>query len=160
LAAAQVNDTQAMKERFVKAHLADAQKAADELGVPVENILGLSALESGWGNEVSGRFAKEGNNFFSIHYPAPFATGYMLTEDGEVMVAKFDSYADCLKSFVKQFGGLVRGKSDPDEFSKILQDAGKFGITRKGNKEPNFVPDTARTIRLLRPVIERVSRKA
>jgi hypothetical protein len=39
-AAAPANPVQAMKESFVGAHLADAQKAADQLGVPVENILG------------------------------------------------------------------------------------------------------------------------
>jgi hypothetical protein len=44
-AAAPANPVQEMKERFVDAHLADAQKAADQLGIPVENILGLSALE-------------------------------------------------------------------------------------------------------------------
>ncbi|HUC62485.1 MAG TPA: hypothetical protein VMF53_11060, partial [Alphaproteobacteria bacterium] len=38
-AAAIVSDIQARKEAFVDAHLADAQKAADKLGVPVENIL-------------------------------------------------------------------------------------------------------------------------
>ena len=44
-AAGQTSEVPAKKERFVDAHLADAQKGADRLGVPVENILGLSALE-------------------------------------------------------------------------------------------------------------------
>jgi membrane-bound lytic murein transglycosylase B len=66
-AAAQTGDVQAKKEGFVDAHLADAQKAADQLGVPVENILALSALESRWGTS---RFETEGNNYFGIHYPA------------------------------------------------------------------------------------------
>ena len=43
--AAPLNPAQAMKQRFVDAHLADTQKAADQLGVPVENILGVAALE-------------------------------------------------------------------------------------------------------------------
>ena len=73
-AAARVDATQARKERFVDAHLADAQKVADRLGLPVENILGLSAVESGWGTS---RFATEGNNFFGLHHPAPYATGYL-----------------------------------------------------------------------------------
>src|SRR5437588_12531411 len=47
-AAAQMDETQARKERFVDAHLADTQETADRLGVPVENILGVSAIESGW----------------------------------------------------------------------------------------------------------------
>ena len=53
------------------------KKAADDvadgflqiwLGIPVENILGLSALESTWGEH---RFAAQGNNYFGIHYPRP-----------------------------------------------------------------------------------------
>ncbi|HYM31356.1 MAG TPA: hypothetical protein VEU47_08670, partial [Candidatus Cybelea sp.] len=38
---------EAKKQRFVDAHRADAEKVAKQLGVPVENILALSALESG-----------------------------------------------------------------------------------------------------------------
>lgn len=52
LASAQGDDTTAKKERFVDTHLADAQRIAEKLGVPVENILGLSALESGWGVRI------------------------------------------------------------------------------------------------------------
>jgi hypothetical protein len=46
-AAFRTENVQAKKERFVDAHLADAQKAADKLKVPVENILGLFAVELG-----------------------------------------------------------------------------------------------------------------
>ena len=68
--AAPLNPAQAMKQRFVDAHLADTQKAADQFGVPVENILGVAALESNWGNS---RIAVQGNNFFGIDYPARYA---------------------------------------------------------------------------------------
>ena len=47
------------KQRFVAAHLAAAEAAARTLNVPVANILGLSALESGWGE---GPFARDGGN--------------------------------------------------------------------------------------------------
>lgn len=59
-AAAPMNPVQVMKERFVDAHLTDAQKAADQLGIPVENILGLSALESKWGNSHISKPPAEG----------------------------------------------------------------------------------------------------
>ncbi len=78
-AAARTTDVQAKKERFVDAHLGDVEKGAAELGVPVENILGLSALESNWGKS---RFAIEGNNYFGIHYPAPYAEGYLHAKRG------------------------------------------------------------------------------
>jgi hypothetical protein len=70
-AADRASDVQVRKERFVDAHLADAQTGADQLGAPVENILGLSALESGWGEHP---FAAQGNNYFGIHYPGPLPT--------------------------------------------------------------------------------------
>jgi len=152
-ARAKVDPTEKKKGDFVDAHLADAQKAADELHVPVENILGLSALESGWGEH---RFAAEGNNYFGIHYPAPFATGYVLTDDGKTKVATFASYADSLRSFVKISGSIVRGKSDPTEFARALQDSRKFGINSDtGEKEPTYVHSTAKTIEGLRPFIAR-----
>jgi flagellum-specific peptidoglycan hydrolase FlgJ len=136
-AAAQVSEVQARKERFVDAHLADAQIGADQLSIPVENILGISALESGWGEHP---FAAQGNNFFGIHYPAPYATGYMLTKDGRTKVATFASYADSLKSFIAISGSLIRGRRDPIAFAAALQNAGKFGInTKTGGKMPAYV---------------------
>ncbi|MGH7032931.1 MAG: glucosaminidase domain-containing protein [Stellaceae bacterium] len=153
--AAASDDTQAKKERFVDAHLADAQKAADQLDVPVENILGLSALESGWGNERN-RFVAAGRNYFGIHDPAPFANCYMLTADGRTRVATFASYADSLQSFVALSGSIIRGKDDPTAFAAALQDSGKFGIyPETGAKVPTYVRDVARTIRGLRPIVAR-----
>jgi hypothetical protein len=153
--AARTNDSQARKERFVDAHLADAQAAADKLGVPVENILGLSALESGWGEGNS--FVTEGNNYFGIHYPAPFATGYMVSVTG-VRVATFASYADSLGSFVAISGSAVQGKGNPEEFAAALQNSGKFGIDpNTGSKVSTYVGGVAATIRGVRSVIARRS---
>jgi len=132
------------KSAFVNAHLADTQKVADELGVPVENILGLAALESGWG--TASRFVTQGNNFFSIHYPAPFATGYILAAGGK-KVATFADYADSLRSFAAISGSLGHGKSDPVEFARALQNSGKFGINPDGSKVPDYVSKVVSTIR-------------
>jgi hypothetical protein len=146
-AAAQGDDTQARKERFVDAHLADAQKIADQLGVPVENVLAVSAVESGWG---TGRFATEGNNYFGIHYPAPLATGYLVARDNGVRVATLASYADGARSFAAISGSLVRGIADPEQFAVALHEGGRFGV---GDR--NYASDLARTIRGLRPLISR-----
>ena len=64
--AAPLNPVQTKKERFVDVHLADTQKAAGQLGVPVENILGVAALEFNWG---ASRIAIQGHNFFGIDDP-------------------------------------------------------------------------------------------
>jgi hypothetical protein len=136
-AAAQISDDQAKKERFVDAHLGDTQAAADRLGIPVENILRVSALESRWGTS---RFATQGNNFFGIHYPAPYASGYMQALNGPNKVAKFASYADSLRSFVAISGSIVQAKSDPEAFAAALQNSGRFGINQNGVKVPTYVP--------------------
>lgn len=148
-----MNAVQAMKGRFVDAHLADTQKAADQLGIPVENILALSALESSWGKHP---FAAQGNNYFGIHYPAPYATGYVQAKRGPAKVATFASYADSLKSFAQISGSLVRDKSDPEAFAAALQNSGKFGVdTTTGAKVPTYVPNVAATIRGLRAIVGR-----
>lgn len=152
-AAAQTGGVRAKKERFVDAHLADTQPAADKLRVPVENILGLAALESGWG---SGDFVPDGNSFFGIHFPAPYANGYMIAHATGAKVAGFASYADSLQSFVATSGTIIDGKADPEEFARALQDSGKFGIDpRSGAKVPTYVRDLASTIRGLRAIIAR-----
>ncbi len=150
-AAAQTSDVQAKKERFVDAHLDAAEKGAAELGIPVENILGLSALESGWG---ASPFAANGNNYFGIHWPAPRAAGYMFSRQG-TKVATFANYAESLKSFIAVSGSLIRGKNDPEVFATALQNSGKFGIYRNGAKVPTYVDDVARTIRGLRAIVAR-----
>ncbi|MFZ3237116.1 MAG: glucosaminidase domain-containing protein [Stellaceae bacterium] len=152
-ATAPLNPVQAMKERFVDAHLADTQKAADQLGIPVENILGLSALESRWGTS---RIATQANNFFGINYPAPHADGRLTALKPGPDFSKFASYADSLKSFVAISGSLIRGKSDPVAFATALQNSGKFGIDPDtGAKVPSYVPDVAGTIRGLRAIVAR-----
>jgi hypothetical protein len=138
-------DVQSKKEHFVDAHLADAQVAADELGVPVENILGVSAVESGWGES---RFAVQGNNYFGIHYPAPFAVGYTVSKKGSVKVAMFASHADSLRSFVAIAGADVHGVSDPGDFAAALHDTGKFGV---GNA--NYAQQLGATIKGLRTLV-------
>jgi hypothetical protein len=132
---------------FVRSHLADAIEGGKALGVPAENVLGLSALESTWG---LGKFAKGKNrNFFSMHYPAPFQSGYVVS-DGGTKVSTFASYGDSMRSFIKVYGALVRGKSDPEAFARALQDSGNFGINPDGTKVSTFVHGAANTIRGMR----------
>ena len=57
--------------KFVKKCRPDCQPIADRLKVPVENILGLAAQESQYGE---GRIASQYNNYFSMHAPAVVAT--------------------------------------------------------------------------------------
>ncbi len=104
----------------------------------------------------SAPFPTEGNNYFGIHYPAPFANGYMFTRDGKTKVATFASYAESLKSFIAISGPLIQGKSNPEAFAAALQNSGKFGIDPKtGAKVPSYVRSLAGTIRGLRAIVAR-----
>lgn len=151
--------TPAEKQKFVDDHLADAQEAAKQLHVPVENILGLSALEGGWGK--ASRFAREGNNFLSIYYPAPLAVAAIPAKDKTASgqtnkLSAFASYRDCLQSFVRLYGPIVQGVGDPEQFATVLQEHKKYGINPdNGAPMPGFVHDAANTIRGLRPYIAR-----
>lgn len=151
--------TPAEKQKFVDDHLAAAQEAAKQLDLPVENILGLSALEGGWGK--TSRFAREGNNFLSIYYPAPYAVAPIPAKDKTVTghtnkLSAFASYGDCLQSFVRLYDPIVHGIDDPEQFATILQQHKKYGINPdNGEPMPHFVHDVAATIRGLRPYIGR-----
>ena len=93
------------------------------------------------------RFAVQGNNFFGIHYPAPFAAGYMAAKSG-VKVATFASYADSLRSFVAIAGADVQGLTDPHDFAAALHDSGKFGV---GNS--SYAHEVGATIKGLRAIV-------
>lgn len=129
------------------------------MNVPVENILGLSALEGGWGK--ASRFARDGNNFLSIYYPAPYAVAAIPAKDKTASgqtnkLSAFASYRDCLQSFVRLYDPIVHGIGDPEQFATVLQAHKKYGINPDNSEPmPGFVHDTATTIRGLRPYIER-----
>jgi RHS repeat-associated protein len=135
----------AQKLDWIAAHGKDAAKVAGELGVTTAEILGLSALESGWG---ASRFAADFNNFFSLYYPVPLATGSIPAADNpKAKLATFASYADSAESFGLAYGWIVSGLTNPSEFAAALKNAGKYGIDPKtGAKVKSFVGDTARTI--------------
>lgn len=107
--------------RFIQEHLKDCELIANELKVPVENILGVAAKESRYGQ---GRIATEYNNYFSMHAPAPLQSGKVHPlGSNKVWVATYVSFLACGKSFVIRFGNAVRGKKDPSLFAKALIDA-------------------------------------
>ena len=138
------NPGNAKKLDWIAAHKDDAAKVAKELGVTTADILGLSALESAWGD---GPFAADGlNNFFSQHAPAPLQNGTTPNQSGTVMMAKFASYADSAESFARQYGYIVKNTPSPAAFATKLQNAGKFGINEDGSKSPTFVPGVTNTI--------------
>ncbi len=110
-----------------------------------ENLLGLSALESGWG---SGPFVVDGrNNYFSLHSPAPFESEHVTASKAQnVKVATFKSYEDCLRSFAKSYGPTVQGITDGKKFAEALQKAKKFGINPDSSAVSTFVPNVTSTI--------------
>jgi hypothetical protein len=130
------------KEKFIDANLDAAQKAADKLGVPVENILGLAASENTYG--LKGNFVA-GNNILNMHYPAPYAIGSMPSgKDGPMAV--YANTADCIDSFVASYGDRVKGVTDPEQFVTILQRTHAFGVNQDGSPNPNFLSNALSAI--------------
>lgn len=151
------NSLEAKKAGFVKSYLGYAQAAALKLSVPVENTLGVSALESNWGDS---RFAKSANNFFGMYSPAPrshrsiSAIDRPNPEKRPVLLAAYDSIQDSFMSFADKYADILKNKRDAIEFATALQKQAKFGIdTKTGNPKPGYIPSVAATIKGLRPFI-------
>jgi flagellum-specific peptidoglycan hydrolase FlgJ len=105
---------------FIMRYKGDCQTIANQLDVPVENILGLAASESLYGQ---GRIAMEWNNYFSMHAPAPFQIGAESPKKNrKIKVAKFSSFLQSAQSFAARFGHGIRGKKDPRAFAQALVD--------------------------------------
>jgi len=138
-------DSQALN--WINLYGSDSAQIANGLGVTEADILGLSSLESGWGQ---GPFVKAGQNyvlpsgktiitsggddFFSIHETKgklnPYAVGWnpipghKPANDG---MAVYNSYLDSAKSFAALYGQFVQNQSSASSFSSALGAHG-FGI--------------------------------
>jgi len=125
--------------KFIREHQDDASRIAEQISNTKENVLALSAYESGWG---SGHFAAVGA-FFNLEsrtknprgpLPPPFAnsTGWEAAPTPNAqgfyaLVAKYSSYGDSADSFAKYKGHLFKDKTSADEFGRIAH-ANGFGI--------------------------------
>jgi RHS repeat-associated protein len=124
--------------RFAKTHEADAAKVAKQLNVPTENVLGLSARESGWG---TGGFAKSVNAFFNLETKVspsqagtppswlfPSSNGWaQAAGDNRVFVGGYANYLASAQSFASVWGKYVKGISDPKSFLTALKSHGFNG---------------------------------
>jgi Mannosyl-glycoprotein endo-beta-N-acetylglucosaminidase len=122
---------------FIHTNQAAAATIAQRLNVPTQNILGLSGIESAWGQSNA---ALQANNFFGLHggANAPFATGVWYTSGG-VAMSSFPSYLASGQSFAAQFGSFVKGVSNRTAFAEALVKAGFNPATAAGGGNPNFV---------------------
>ncbi len=103
---------------FVMKYKSDCMLIAKQLDLPTENVLGLAALESQYGE---GRIAKTYNNFFSMHAPAPFQTSSIAPlGNAKIKVAIYASFLDSGRSFAARFGPTLKGVRDPNAFAKEL----------------------------------------
>lgn len=107
--------------------------------------IGVSPVESGWG---TGKFGREGNNYFGLHYPALYPTGYLVARQGGTRVATFASYADGARSVAALVSSFAQGVADPAGFAAALYNSGKFGVG-----EATYTRDVTRTILGLRPLV-------
>jgi RHS repeat-associated protein len=131
---------------YMKNHLADAGRVAANLNVPVQDILGLSAEESGFTGTSNA--VTQAKNYFSLHGAPPKGFSlppgtvgggfYRSLKDGYLIV--FTGYLDSGMYFANKYSNLIKGVGDPDEFAKILHGHG-YGV---GNQ--HFVGDLSSII--------------
>jgi hypothetical protein len=119
---------------WIVRHRNDVLEAADILQTTVQNILGLAAVESDFGQN---RFATDGNNFFALsttrQNPLPGQIGLMIAQgDPNIGMARFEDFQAPSKAFALTSGQMVKGEIDPARFATILQSRGKFGTGPRG----------------------------
>jgi hypothetical protein len=133
---------------FIAKYRPDSQILATLLDVPVENIIGLAAFESEYGR---GRFADQGNNFFSMHAPSHDQTGTLTAAgDPKMKVSTFKDFLSSGKSFAHRFGAGVRGRKDPDEFGRALVTSGfNTGSSKNGGRD-GYAKEVADIIRMVK----------
>lgn len=144
-------------QNWINAHGADAASVAKSSGTTEAEILGISALESGWG---TGPFVGNGQNaFFNLEVVAtatnpnpgllPFSTGWSIPSRApNVRVATYSSYLTSAQSFAAVEGSLINGVTNATAFATILQQQAKFGIGPNG-PVASFIPDLTSIINKL-----------
>jgi hypothetical protein len=134
---------------FIHAHQHDAATLGAALRVPLTYILRLSGWESTWG---ANRFAREGNNFFSLHGDErkPFATGVMRAAGGRrPLMSKFPSYLACGQSFIAQYGAHLYGTASPAAFAQGLIKSGFNSGSAKTGGNDDFADNTVTAIAMV-----------
>lgn len=134
---------------FVKSNEADAASVANQLHVPTENVLGLSAHESQWG---TGPFISRnglGNAFFSEEGgPQPALSNGVMHPTGNpaVNVWSFPSYLASAQAFAARYGKYVMNVTNPSQFAGNLQKMGYNSGTTAGNGTPGWSQQVVRDI--------------
>ena len=133
---------------FVATYKPHLEPVAKKLRLPVENLLGLAAEESQWGQ---GYIAMKYNNYFSMHAPAKLETREVpARRNPAVKVAVFRSFGDCAESFAARYGSAVAGKSNPADFAKALVSVSfNTGNAKTGGRD-DFVPYLVHIIEMTR----------
>ena len=131
---------------FMRAHLADAQLIADELSIPVEFILGLSAEESTWGTS---NIATKFSNFFGMHGGAKYSVGtYHLSKKVSVSIYPIDEgYLISGLSFGARWGKQLSGVSDAADFVQRLEDACFNGCPAQNPRFKKLLKDTIDSVK-------------
>ena len=118
-------------QNFVTAHISDTvPEAASLSGGNIEgdsDILGLSAVESGWGTfqwkDDQGNFhAGFQRAWFGMHGPLSGESQCAQIPAGGGCVAEFPSYAAAVQAWARTDGQLVVNVTDPNSSYTIMQD--------------------------------------
>jgi hypothetical protein len=143
-------------ENWINAHGSDAATVANNLNLGTygeADILGLSAIESGWGDPS---FT---NAFFGMHGKPGQPGCVTASGDPSVCVMTFPNYLASAQYFASQDGTLFNGHGDPSDFAKIANGPkAKFGWIKLANgrygPNPKYIPGLVATINAIETCIK------
>jgi flagellar protein FlgJ len=146
---------------FVRQHLAAAQQASEETGIPAHFMLAQSALETGWGKrEIIGRDGTNSHNLFGIKAGGSWTgptvdvttTEYIggqprkLTQTFRAYASAAESFADYAKLMKDspRYAKVVERAQDAKAFAMGLQKAGYATDPLYGQKLGQVIATTQR----------------
>lgn len=146
---------------FVRQHMASAERASTETGIPAHFMLAQSALETGWGKrEIIGRDGTNSHNLFGIKAGGSWTgptvdvttTEYIGGAPRKV-TQTFRAYADAAESFADyaklmkdspRYAKVVEKAADAKAFAMGLQKAGYATDPQYGDKLGKVINTTLR----------------
>ena len=146
---------------FVRQHMASAEKASAETGIPAHFMLAQSALETGWGKrEIIGRDGTNSHNLFGIkaggNWNGPtvdVTTTEYIGGQPRKLTQTFRAYANAAESFADyaklmkdspRYAKVVEQGSDAKAFAMGLQKAGYATDPQYGDKLGRVINTTLR----------------
>ncbi len=130
---------------FVRQHMAAAEKASGETGIPAHFMLAQSALETGWGKrEIIGRDGTNSHNLFGIKAGGSWTgptvdvtTTEYIGGQPRKLTQTFRAYANAAESFAD----YARLMKDSPRYAKVMEQASDAKAFAMGLQKAGYATD-------------------